>query len=144
MQQHPGSADPAVPVNQTLVPESGDRGRSVLLDIQPGEGGFGDGDPITVNGHPGITRAAKDAGDFDVQWSEGGHTARATVTGLDLAEAIDLLETLQWAADHRRMASVGASGWRLEGDIEGGGQRRCDRPLPGPRWSHAHGADEHL
>jgi hypothetical protein len=117
---YPAGSDPAVPVSQTLVPEPGGPGRSVLLDIQPGDGGFGDGEPVTVNGHPGITRPSKDTGDYDVIWNEGGSSISASVTGLDRASALDLLATLHWAGDHRRVASVGAPGWRLESDPVGG------------------------
>jgi hypothetical protein len=116
----PAATDVAAPVYQTLVPESGGPGRSVLLDIQPGDGGFGDGEPLTVNGHPGITRPSKDTGDYDVVWNEGGSAISASVTGLDRAAALDLLATLHWAGDHRRVASVGAPGWRLDSDPAGG------------------------
>jgi hypothetical protein len=46
--------------------------------------------------------------------------------GLTLAPALQLLGTLQWAGDHRRIASVGAPGWRLEGDLDTGDNTTVD------------------
>ena len=71
----------------------------LLVEIQPVApgAGVGDGTPVIVRGHNGVTRASKDAGDapFEIDWIEGNGDVRVTVRGATVAEAVTALDALR-------------------------------------------------